>query len=183
MDEPIDEARFEKYITRARDRQFVAAFVTALARTGGEISDSVLLEAAQQAWKPARHYVSREQKKKDLLDKARTTLGLSTVTAAIADFYGIEANFTAKDAVKLHVKHIKGIKFKQTIIDKEGNASDVWVTKPPSYEALRDFLKLTLPKEPKQINVDQRTLSMRMNVPYALPELDATPIGGVEGKP
>lgn len=180
VDRIIDEDTFARDIPRRRDRQFVAALLGALGRAGGEISEGVLLEAAQQAWKPPFR-MSREDARGQLLEKARATLNLSNVTQAIAAFYGLEANFTPTDAVKLHVAHIKGLKYKKTWVDPEtGLTKEITVREKPSYEALRDFLKLTMPKEAKQINIDQRSLTFRQNIPYTPPEIDAIPIG--EGK-
>jgi hypothetical protein len=174
----VDIERFEKFLPRLRDRVFVAALLEGLASNGGELSDGLLLEAASKTWRPTPRQ-TRETNQRRMLNLAKNALNMSTVAAAIGDFYGIEVGFSHVDAAKLHVQHIKGLKYKKTVYDTEGRAVEITVREKPSYEALRDYLKMTMPKEAKQINIDQRNLTLRANIGYAPPEIDATPIGDV----
>jgi hypothetical protein len=171
----VNPDQFRARLARERDRNFTAALIEGLARNGGEVTDSVLLEAAQRAWKPPYHTTAPTARRM-LIDKAKQTLNLATVSAAIAEFYGVEAKFTPQQAAKLHVAHIKGLTYKKTVILEDGSTVEVKVKDKPSYEALRDFQKMVMPKEPKQINIDQRSMSFRANIPYNPPEIDASPI-------
>ncbi len=144
-------------LARKRDRQFVAALVAELAHAPA-LNDEVLIAAAQAAY--GAGCLQPAAKRAYWLSKAKEKLQLTSIGAAIADYYGTAANFTLADATKLHVEHIRGV-----------------APEKANYQALKDFLTLTLPRQPKQVQVDQRSISARFNFTGTdQPMIDATPI-------
>lgn len=164
-------------IRRKRDRAFVANLVVALAQNGGALDDDVIADAMSATLEvPHKDDVAARAA---LLRKGRAKLKLSVIGASIAEFYEVAADMTLAEAAQLHAEHIRGLRYKATVIDeKTGKAKTVIMREKPNYQALKDFQHLVLPREPKQVQVDSRTLVARMNVGenYRQPEIDPLPI-------
>jgi hypothetical protein len=170
---------------RARDRRFVAALVEELANAPA-LTEDILIAAAQKAYDPPGRTRTTEQHRAYALFKAQQKLALTQIGDAIASYYGAVTGFSLADAAELHVAHIKGELTKQHVVTigkgEEARTEVVDVKIPPSYQALRDLLTLTLPKQPKQVNIDQRSMTARFNFTGAAqPAIDATPIA-LDGK-
>ena len=81
--------------------------------------------------------------------KMEAFLALPDVKQAMRNIYD-EVGFSLDDAVKIHVKHVKG-EFTETKVGKDGELHEVAI--PPSYAALKDYLKVTTPQEPTRMHV------------------------------
>ncbi|MDE2102035.1 MAG: hypothetical protein KGL39_32615 [Patescibacteria group bacterium] len=175
----VDEERVQG-VPRKKDRRFVAELVSRMASNGGVITESDLVAAAQATWTPSGNPANRKKEtiRAEMLAKAESKLKLSEIGEAIANFFQASVGFSLADAADLMVQHIKGIEYEKTYVSPVGDTRVIVVKEKPSYQALKDFMALVTPREPKQINVDQRTLVARMNVQgsYEQPSIDAIPI-------
>ena len=164
-------------LRRKKDRTFVANLVLTLAENGGELTDDVIANAMEAAFEPLNR--DADAARAELIRKGRAKLRLSQVGDAIADFYDVAADMSLAEAAQLHAEHIRGIKYKATVVDDKGKAHTVTMRDKPNYTALKDYLTLALPKEAKRVQVDQRTLVGRMSVgeTYDQPAIDPLPIG------
>ena len=140
----------------AREARFVQALLEEL--QGRAVTDGVLLAAARRSLRTkSRHEpnLSRE-----LLLKARRIMSFPNVRAHVLDLFA-RADFTPEDAAAAHVKHIR-----------EGN-----------FAALQAYWGLTLPKEPRAVEVKAAVLNVtpdafdkaRTPVPIAARTLDERP--------
>lgn len=71
------------------------------------------------------------------------------VQQAVRNVYEAK-NFTLEDAVDMHVKHIRGEVTREEMA-KDGSVVEVKLA--PSYPALKDWLAVATPREPKRVNV------------------------------
>lgn len=76
-----------------------------------------------------------------VVGKMEAHLMLPDVKQAIRNVYG-EVGFSLDEAVQIHIGHIKG-----SFTDKDGDPI------PPSYAALKDYLKAVTPQEPRRFDV------------------------------
>lgn len=165
---------------RKRDRDFADALIEELPKEGD--LDSKLIAAAKKVWVlPVRRtkraqkvVVSPELQDKRLLAKAKAKLETGPIWRQIADVYEVAASFSIVDAARLHVDHIQG-NLTEEKVDKMGQVVEVKIA--PNYAALRDFQRMTLPAAVKQVQVDQRTLSIRMTPGQEPPPLRARVLG------
>ena len=157
---------------RQGDRVFVAALCEELAEVG-ELTDEVVIAAVKRAWAP-RRTVPTETENRLALQKGKQKLQMDRIGAAIAEVYGIAASFTLDDALLLHVRHIKGELTKEQMTPA-GEIVSIQI--PPSYAALKDYLKMVLPAAPKQVQIDQRTIVARMSFDGVQPAIEPLPIG------
>jgi hypothetical protein len=81
--------------------------------------------------------------------KMETFLANPDVQQAIRSVYE-EVGFSLEDAVKLHLRHIKG-DISHEEVTKDGDV--VEVKHAPNYPALKDWLAVATPREPKRVNV------------------------------
>lgn len=91
--------------------------------------------------------------------RALTLLSNPNITAAIAEAFEAEAAFSVGDAMRKHVEWILG---------KVEHAGE---TLPPSYQALKDYEALAIPKPAKNVNVHNETLVARVNVRSEAPPI------------
>jgi len=131
-----------------RGEHFCDSLVGRVARSG-KLDEDVLVEAVRDAF-----LVPHERKA--AIRKARLLLRKPNIRDRIAHVYEARG-FNLGEAVDLHIKHIKG---------------DADPRLPPSYSALKDFLTMVLPKEPKTLNVNSRSVNVNVN---ADPESNTPP--------
>ena len=84
-----------------------------------------------------------------IVKKMEAFLQLPDIKQALRNVYA-EVGFELPDALELHIKHMKG-----EFTDKDGDPI------PPSYAALKDYIAMVTPKEPKRMHV----LTARVNAP------------------
>lgn len=157
-------------IKNKRDQEFIANLVEAAAKHGG-FTNEALVEASEHTY--ALGYARDAH-----LRKGRQKLGLSKIREGIASFYELTADFSLEEAAALHVAHIRGgLKYREQVIDKEGVVHTLEHELPPSYPALKEFMKYTV-EPPKQ--TENKNFNLNANVesgPYQQPEIGAREIG------
>lgn len=179
-----DDPRLLEHLPRRRDRRFVAALVGALARSEGQLTEQVLVEAASSAYSIPGRMMKPEIRRKWFIEKAQSKLQITDVAQAIAAYYALVADFSLEDAARLHVAHIKGeiTKEQAIVVHDSKDVSHVElinVKLPPNYAALKDFFSTVLPKQPTKVFIDKRSQNLNYNVTeerYTPPMLDATPV-------
>jgi hypothetical protein len=128
---------------RKRYEDFVSEFLVRLPQVGAE-------RAAEEACVAAGYGAGRgiePGKSKYFRNKARRILSHPDVMRAIMEVYetaGIE--FDVREAVSLHVEHIRG--GRKLEFDESGKP----VATLPNYAALRDYFKMVIPKAPTKIS-------------------------------
>lgn len=151
--------------SRLRDRLFADAAkevgARALARLGNTRC-AVTPEAVKVARKIAHLVYSAWRygatlSDESVLKKVRQKLEQPDIRRAIRDVYAMRGLDEAQ-AVDIHIAHILGMK--REVIDKDGQV--VTVQDPPNYAALKDYQKMTLPQEPRRVQVDSRSVNVHV---------------------
>ncbi len=121
----------------ARETRFVNALLELLG--GGEpLNDATLTAAGREAFRFGG--VSNDAANAKALRQAREMMANPNVTEVFTDLFA-QAGFTKSDAAAAHVAHIK-----------EGN-----------YLALRDYWKMVMPQQPRQIEMKSAVLNMNVD--------------------
>ncbi|GAC1407097.1 MAG: hypothetical protein NVSMB64_13520 [Candidatus Velthaea sp.] len=155
---------------RRRDEHFCEALLEAVAERGGVLSDEAIIEASTLAYlAPGGGHAGP----KLALRRGKAKLQVPEVQEKLGDFYAEVSKFTPADAVRMHVKHIKG-----QFTDGDGKAI------PPSYAALRDYQKLVFPSSPKvtvnkNLNLHGRVGSIMSGDRGDSPEIHTRQLGGL----
>lgn len=120
-------------IGRARDRILVDALIKSAARHGGKLTEEVAYEACREAYQRGHSPLKPGTALEVVINKIKTQ---PNIRLAIMDIFETLDDFTMEDAVKMHVRHIKG-------------------EAPPkaSYAALKDYENMTLPMPAKKVEV------------------------------
>jgi hypothetical protein len=128
-------------IGRRRDRLWFQLLLSFISK-GAPYDES--LEAATRM-----SYGNLQVSDKNLvMKKAMAKLAQPDVCHAVQEIYALRG-FTIEDAVDLHVKHIKGELTKE-VMTQEGVAE---IKIPPSYQALKDFQAMIIPKQTTKVAV------------------------------
>ena len=151
-----------------REGVFIAMVLRVLAEADvpfGSEEALALAIAKKMRWVDWNGYTMNEKR---AVARAKAHLNKANVLEALRRFFEASTGFSVVDAAREHVKWIRG--------EQEHDGRRL----PPNYGALKDYEAMTLPKLPKQVQVDQRTLVARVNLREEAPAirprtLDALP--------
>lgn len=87
-----------------------------------------------------------------VVKKMEAFLSLPDIKQALRNVYA-EVGFELPEAIETHIKHIRGYEVEQQQVTKEGLVVDYTETVPPNYAALKDYIAMVTPREPKRVNV------------------------------
>lgn len=87
-----------------------------------------------------------------VVKKMEGFLSLPDIKQALRNVYA-EVGFELPEAIQMHVQHIKGYDVQQQQVTKEGLVVDYTQHIPPNYAALKDYISMVTPKEPKRLQV------------------------------
>jgi hypothetical protein len=118
---------------RRRDREFVGAYVMSVMDGQSE------REAKLVAMRVAHPRMVRSRSERTVLEHAAAKLARTEAQAAIAEIFAEVGGFTPADAVREHVRHIRG--YPRRVVDEQSGRV-VEIQDPPSYAALRDYEKM-----------------------------------------
>lgn len=160
---------------RQRDSQFVLSVMNEMDANGGKLTDDVKMAAARLSYGCTTSDGAA-------LRKAESKLAMPEIKRALADYIEElsttpeEQGLNHGEAMRLWVKHIRG-RFTKIVLDKDGDPKEVEI--PPSYAALKDYVKLTTPEAPRQLQVQSINLhrTERVNRTEATPQIRARTIG------
>lgn len=159
----VREARWEQTPLKKRYVPFYAALAENLATMP-------LDEAAMDAGRKMGWMASRgELGEKALRKKVERLLARPDTPAGIRQAVEAATGFSAPDLMRKLVDHIEGNLTKQEVVvvgkGADAAAEVVEVKIPPSFPALAKLMDVTLPKAPKQVQVDTRMQIQRIGPP------------------
>lgn len=155
---------------RRRDEQFVEALTRAVALGGGTLDDNKLIAAYLASHQLGIVRMTDEQERRKLaLARAKEKLQLTDIREALREIYET-VDFDIVEAVGLHVQHIRGLEYEVPVRDpktgitltRKNEETLEWETvtakakDKPNYDALKDYLKVTLPQP--AVRIDKRVL-------------------------
>lgn len=140
-------------IGRERDRKLVDALLRAVAQNDGKLTPAVAKQAMEEVH--ARNYTPETA-----LEFIHRKLSNPNIRKAIGNLFESYAEFPLEDALKMHVRHIKGEQ-----------------PKGASYQALKDYEAMTIPIPAKKVEVGVGVFNFGQHMAGDVPPVAARAIG------
>lgn len=159
---------------RERHRRFADKFLEVIPtpEAGPFAMKQAMIEAAKAGFSATRGLGARSDE--EFYELAERTLSNGQVHDYIRMVYEQEADFRQREALAIHAQHIRGgIEVERVAIGKDGSEIRYTEKLAPNYQALKDYLSMTMPKPVKKVEVDQRTAVVRVNVNGEPPKMRA----------
>lgn len=134
------------HVGRRRDRDWLTLIIKNI------VKGLTVEEAAQEA--TAACYPALRNRS-TIANKALAKMHQPDLCRALEDIYAV-SGFTIEDAVKTHIKHIKG-QHKKDVLTATGEVRQVRI--PPSFQALAAYQKMVMPSQTQKVQIEHTNVN------------------------
>lgn len=164
---------------RERYKTFVKVFLENLGGEGEGVETAAATAVQQVFSSPGGGMLSS----KAAIKRARHLLKRDDISNECAELFEVATGFTRMDFAQKLIQHIEGVvPVDRKHVTKDGEIISYTETLPPSLDALKVYRDMAIPKPPKQVQVDQRTVTMRISPNTPPPALRARVLSLPQGE-